>query len=217
MEATIKFYFIYLTINLIDLKIYVGQRLIRNVKSDFTYLGSGEYLKRAIRKYGKENFKREIIEYCSEKTVNNRERYWIRVLHSNDSEIGYNLTEGGDGVKGITRSLAWRIKKRNNMLGNSFAKGTIYTEEQKKRRSIIAKKGEERQKGYKTKTSKSRYIGVYWRTNRRKYWTSSITYKFKNKFVGSYMTEIEAAEAYNKKAKELYGDKVILNIIDKEC
>jgi hypothetical protein len=36
----------------------------------------------------------------------------------------------------------------------------------------------------------------------------------KLKFIGSYKTEIEAAKAYNEKAKELYGDYAILNEIE---
>ena len=33
------------------------------------------------------------------------------------------------------------------------------------------------------------------------------------KYIGSFQTEIEAAEAYNKKAKELFGSFALLNVI----
>ena len=54
---------IYKTTNLINSKIYVGQ----DSKNNYNYLGSGIIIKKAIKKYGKENFKKEIIEYCNDK------------------------------------------------------------------------------------------------------------------------------------------------------
>lgn len=54
---------------------------------------------RAIRKYGIDQFKFEIIEECLEKELNERERYWIKqyntfILSTNSQ--GYNMTEGGE-------------------------------------------------------------------------------------------------------------------------
>lgn len=83
---------IYKTINLINKKIYVGQDLNNNPK----YLGSGLLLNRAIKKYGKHNFKKEILEYCKSKDdLNNREIYWIDNLNAINE--GYNITKGGSG------------------------------------------------------------------------------------------------------------------------
>jgi len=48
---------IYKTTNLINGKIYIGQSFKHNCK----YLGSGIFLKRAIKKYGIENFRRNRI------------------------------------------------------------------------------------------------------------------------------------------------------------
>ena len=52
---------IYKTTNLINGKIYVGSD-ISNIPS---YLGSGKILKCAIKKYGKDNFQKEILDICS--------------------------------------------------------------------------------------------------------------------------------------------------------
>ena len=88
--------FIYLTTCLIDDCIYVGQRVIQNKKSDETYLGSGKYLKRAIKKHGIENFIREILEYCKDQDqLNEREMYWIDKFNARDQETGYNIAPGG--------------------------------------------------------------------------------------------------------------------------
>lgn len=85
---------IYKITNLINGKIYIGKDTV----SDKNYYGSGLLIKRAIDKNGIENFKKEIIEECK----NNdelciREKYWIEKYNSNNLEIGYNISKGGDG------------------------------------------------------------------------------------------------------------------------
>lgn len=83
---------IYKTTNLINGKIYIGQT--HNLSDK--YIGSGKNLKRAIKKYGKENFTKDVIEYCdSDDQLNEREKYWITYYNSKDKNIGYNLTYGG--------------------------------------------------------------------------------------------------------------------------
>ena len=89
--------YIYKTTNLINGKIYVGQK-----KSDVflkeEYLGSGRYLNNAINKYGRENFKVQLIEWCETfEIINEREKYWISYFNCRDSKIGYNIAEGGEG------------------------------------------------------------------------------------------------------------------------
>ena len=65
--------FIYKTTNLINGKIYIG-KYKGNRKN---YLGSGVILKKAIKKYGIENFTREIIEDNIEdsQVLSEREKY----------------------------------------------------------------------------------------------------------------------------------------------
>ena len=83
---------IYKTVNAINGKFYIGQDSNNNPE----YLGSGTLLKRAIEKYGKENFIKEIVEVCSTKTeLNEREKYWIKETKA--QEIGYNIADGGWG------------------------------------------------------------------------------------------------------------------------
>jgi len=85
---------IYKTTNLVNGKFYVGQ----DSNDNPNYLGSGTYLARAILKYERSNFVKEILEYCEKDQLNEREIFWIAKLKSN--EVGYNLTVGGDGFKG---------------------------------------------------------------------------------------------------------------------
>jgi len=83
---------IYKITNLINDKIYVGQ----DIKDNPKYFGSGTSIKLAIKKYGKENFKKETLEICSdEKHMDEREIHWIKELNSTNWKIGYNICEGG--------------------------------------------------------------------------------------------------------------------------
>ena len=73
---------IYKTTCLINNKIYIGQHKIRYPSTlDPWYLGSGKAFQAALKKYGVENFKREILAICSsQKQANIFERKAILEL-----------------------------------------------------------------------------------------------------------------------------------------
>lgn len=90
---------IYLTTNLINGKKYIGKDQNNNPK----YLGSGTALRRAIKKYGIENFQKEILEECNDlDQLDIREAYWINIYNAVNSKEYYNLRPGGTGG-GYTR------------------------------------------------------------------------------------------------------------------
>jgi group I intron endonuclease len=85
---------IYKIINIVNNKIYIG----KDINNNSSYFGSGKLVKRAIKKYGKENFKKEILEHCADlQKLNEQEIYWIKKFNSTDPIIGYNITMGGEG------------------------------------------------------------------------------------------------------------------------
>ncbi|GJQ44114.1 MAG: hypothetical protein JETCAE03_36120 [Ignavibacteriaceae bacterium] len=99
-----KYHFIYKTTNLINGRYYFGMH--STDKLDDGYLGSGDNLWKSIRKYGKENFKREIVEFCKnreELVEKEKEIVNLNELSKNDC---MNLVVGG----GISWSLSATYK-----------------------------------------------------------------------------------------------------------
>jgi len=83
---------IYRITNLINNKKYIGQRVYnRNY-----YFGSGSIIEQAIKKYGKSNFKKEILWSGSttREKLDDLEIFYIKTENTL-SPIGYNICEGG--------------------------------------------------------------------------------------------------------------------------
>lgn len=95
-----KFYFMYKTTNLKNNKFYIGVHETINMGDG--YLGSGKKFKNSLFYHGKENFKREILEYFNNsKSMYNREAEIVNEeLLKNPKCL--NLVIGGIG--GFTKS-----------------------------------------------------------------------------------------------------------------
>ena len=136
---------IYCTTNLINNKKYIGQDYFNNPN----YLGSGYLLKIAIKKYGKENFKKEILEICNSKEeLNEKERFWINNFDAVNNKKFYNISEGGQG--------GWLGEKVNDKRKKSLIGHTISEEVRKKiSSSHIGKKDSDETKLKKKNTHKN--------------------------------------------------------------
>lgn len=99
--------YIYKITNTINGKVYVGQ----HDGSKPHYFGSGEVLKKAVKKYGKEAFSREIVieGQFSKQELDALETHYIarfECFFPDFPNKGYNLTRGGDGLCGYVCSEA---------------------------------------------------------------------------------------------------------------
>lgn len=84
------FGYIYETTNLINGKTYIGKK---TGEFDKTYYGSGVILQQALKKYGKKNFKVELLSiYNKEEDLNNAEIMFIETRNPI-----YNIAKGGTG------------------------------------------------------------------------------------------------------------------------
>ena len=94
---------IYLLLNTINGKIYVGQTT--NLRNRITaHKCTDQYVDRAIRKYGWENFRCYVIKNCASKAeMDTWEKFFIILLNTKNPN-GYNLTDGGEGIVGLERT-----------------------------------------------------------------------------------------------------------------
>lgn len=118
---------IYLIRNKINNKIYIGQSV--NIYRRWTeHLRSGQPNKYSVKslkdsntpihlamqKYGINNFEISLLEKCKKELLDQKEQYWIEILHSNNKDIGYNITDGGQNnfaLKGEKHSQAKLTQK----------------------------------------------------------------------------------------------------------
>ncbi|MGJ3195086.1 GIY-YIG nuclease family protein [Peribacillus frigoritolerans] len=88
-----KYGYIYITTNKINGVQYIG----KHSRFDINYIGSGTQLKLAIKEFGKENFKTEVIAYAfSNEHLNELERSYIKIFNAVKDSNFYNLAHGGE-------------------------------------------------------------------------------------------------------------------------
>lgn len=96
---------IYKITNNINNKIYIGQtsqtfeKRIKQYKDDVRSRPESRPIIMAIKKYGFDNFSFEIIEdnIPDRETLDNKEKYYIKIFQSLVSQHGYNVELGGNG------------------------------------------------------------------------------------------------------------------------
>lgn len=126
--------YVYKTTNLINGKIYVGQK--KSDKFVPTYFGSGALIKNALKKYGRDNFKVEVIETTSSRhDLDEKEKYWIEKLESRWQFGNYNIARGGlTSGYDINDLPEWRQKEIKEKLSKA-GKGRKHTLETRRKMS----------------------------------------------------------------------------------
>lgn len=162
--------YVYKTTNRINGKIYIGQKQ-SSVFLGNKYLGSGSLIKKAINKYGCDNFNVDLIEFCVDKqTLDSREKFYIKEYCSTDISIGYNIADGGQGgnlgetvnkrisdkLKGVTVSETTKIK-----ISDSLKKKHIRLSDEQKKIIGEANKGKVLSKETRQKISSTRLSRTY--------------------------------------------------------
>jgi len=128
---------IYKATNIINGKVYIGQTvkaLEKRISGHYSNARKnttpGSYFFKAIRKHGEGAFKWDVIDEADNPDeLNQKEIYWISHYNSN-GKGGYNLTDGGEGVRGykVTEEGVERRRKVlkemwKNGHGKNFPKG----------------------------------------------------------------------------------------------
>jgi hypothetical protein len=153
-------HYIYLTINLINNKKYIGQRKlpcnISHYKKD-KYLGSGTILFNAIKKYGRENFKKEILDICDTqkeadrleieafekyKVLDKKNEFYNRALpgqfrrHPNHSENMSKIMKNFYSDTGNKMRFYKKIARKNGYKNAKDMADSIKSKEEKKKTNI---------------------------------------------------------------------------------
>lgn len=101
------FYLIYKITNKINGKIYIGKHQTNNINDN--YMGSGKILHKAYKKYGIENFEKEILFECSSYEEMTQKEIEIVNEEFIKREDTYNIRLGGDG--------GWKYINDNGLSG----------------------------------------------------------------------------------------------------
>jgi GIY-YIG catalytic domain/NUMOD3 motif len=101
-----KYHYIYKTTNLINGKYYIGMHSTDNLEDG--YIGSGKRLWYSIKKYGKENFKCDVIEMLPNRSsLKEKEKELVNEDLLKDSNC-LNLMCGGEGGFISDEQQRWR-------------------------------------------------------------------------------------------------------------
>jgi len=98
-----KFHYVYLTTNLINGKQYIGDRTTLILPDK--YLGSGYNLKKAIKRYGRNNFKKEILQFFSNRELAFKAQEQYIKKYNTLIPNGYNLSVNGGVLENKTGIL----------------------------------------------------------------------------------------------------------------
>ena len=118
------YYYLYEVTNLVNGKTYIGQHITDDLEDG--YLGSGQALKRAIKKYGKKNFKKEILLFArNQQALNILEMMAVTPEHC-ERRDNYNLREGGGSRGRLCSETRKRISiaksgPKNHNYGKKFS------------------------------------------------------------------------------------------------
>lgn len=109
---------VYIIINLINNKVYVGSSVVSILKRMWHHQAmlrlnkhKNSHLQRAFNKYLEENFEFNILELCDKDKCLEREQYWIDYYQSYDQEKGYNINPKATGTPSLDQVT---IDKRSN-------------------------------------------------------------------------------------------------------
>jgi hypothetical protein len=133
IKKTYNFNYLYKITNVLDSKYYYGIHSTNNL--DDNYFGSGVHLNRAIKKYGKENFIKEIIEFTEDRnSLLDLEKKYITESVVQDPNT-YNVSLGGksyiDSLKIIDTDFFKKHQQEVAKLGGKGAQMKMSVEQKR--------------------------------------------------------------------------------------
>ena len=213
------YHFVYITVNAVNLNFYIGKHSAAVI--DDHYLGSGYILKRAIKKYGRNNFYRLNLGFFdSEEEAFLMEKQIIANLPCREG--CYNIGSGGEGGDNISNnpnkkdilkkmSLAsiknWKNQEYRDHI-NTQRSISMTTDEHRKLRSLLAKDLWEDQE-YREKTIRNTVAALNTKESKLKrskihteIWQNE---EYRNKMLGLFRSE-EHKKKLSEATKKLFRE-----------
>jgi group I intron endonuclease len=192
--------YIYLVRNQQSKIVYVGQQI--GTKSINEYKGSGLLLNRAYKKYGETYFKREIIEHCEIDELNDKEKLYIKQYNTKFPH-GYNLTDGGDGNKGLKFTKEQKQKISQSKTGQKYPK----EHGDKIRQAKLGKKRDQNTINKITQTKASKHniqpnlnLKGQYKSNSQKY---ICQYDLQNTLINEYQSAQDAGRCLGRSGNQI--------------
>lgn len=133
-----NFHYVYKTTCLITNRFYIGIHSTDNVNDG--YIGSGTILWFSIRKHGKTNHIREILEFLPDRKTLNEKEIELIAQHKNDP-LCMNIAKGGEWFNS-THSEQSKAKISEKLKGKTYIEihGQTNVENEKQKRAEATKK-----------------------------------------------------------------------------
>lgn len=144
ITPTLEKGFVYCAFNKQNEKIYIGytQTLLKNrIKAHYWKAknrnDSENYFHNALKKYEKSDFEWFVLfESCELEKLKNKESEFISLFQSNQRELGYNLTSGGEQSyfnEEVCKKISKKAKERNLSGNKNPFFGKTHSKEQKEK------------------------------------------------------------------------------------
>lgn len=137
LGGILMYFYVYQITNLINNKIYVGKHKSEKHPTINGYYGSGKQIIAAVKKYGVENFKKEVLYYCSSKEDMAAKEEEIVTEDFVKRSDTYNMHKGGNGgwehwngsklhTESSKRGGRASVKKLNEFIAEQKANNTAW-------------------------------------------------------------------------------------------
>jgi len=119
---------IYIIRNKINNKIYLGSSVNMNIRFIhhkgrlLNNMHKNSYLQNSVNKYGIENFRFEIVCYCTTTEILEKEDYYLKFYNVCNPTIGYNINPSATGGTQFTKET---IEKRTQSLKETYKKKSL--------------------------------------------------------------------------------------------
>lgn len=158
-------YTVYKITNVVNGKYYIGVHSTKNPND--SYMGSGKIIKDALKKYGKDSFKKEVLYiFDTLQDALKKEKELVTEEFVQQKNV-YNISLGGgmggkniNGLtfKGKTHSIETKQKIANASKGRTHNRGKTLTDEHKQKigaKNAVSLKGKIKSKEHKQKIRES--------------------------------------------------------------